>query len=145
MTDPIVSEASRVLLISKFLNFVNGKLEFILNKAIKRMLTDMDRTIMYVEGSYKYMERLSPEEANRQLQLIKGIITKVDSLYLDLCKSNFLQDQSLKKKCSHLMKALYKAESKLHKVVYQKTEPLDDRLIKEGVAKMNALNIAELV
>ena len=146
MAQPVMNETGRTFLVSKFVHFLLNKLEFLLEKMIKRMCNDIDIFILSLEGSLKHLSDLSPEESKKVLIETKKVIIKLDKMGEKLNKSNFYDNELLKSKYLYMQKSIYKIESKLHKISF-KNELISptENYIKEGVIKMNSLYTQKLL
>jgi len=146
MARPVVNEAGRMHLVSSFLHFLAKQLQFILDKQIKRMCDDIDIFILSLEGSFKHLEKLSPNESKKLLIDTKKIIIKLDGIGEDLQKTNYFDNELLKSKYSYMLKSVYKIESKLHRISFKDKEKFPtETSLKEGVIKMNSLYTRKLL
>ena len=139
MARPVVNETGRIFFVSKFLHFLIEKLEFVLERIVKRMIDDFDMFILSIEGSYSHIEKLSPSEASKLLIETKKVIIKLDDIGDNLQKLNYFDSKPLKSKFIYMQKSVYKAESKLHRISFRDKETIrTENTLKEGVIRMNS-------
>lgn len=146
MAKPVLNETGKISIISKLSNFLLEKTELFLNKFIINIIRDMDVFILSVEGSYSHIDKLLPSEAKNILDKTKKVISDLENLNEKLLKSNYFENEALKVKSKFMLKVIYKAESKLHKIVYknERIKPTDNSL-KEGVNRMNSIYVQNLL
>ena len=146
MARPVLKETGKISILSRLSHFLLDKLEILLNKFINKIINDMDIFILSVEGSYSHIEKLSPPEASKVLDKTQKVISDLEKLDEKLLKSRYFENEDLKMKSKYMLKVIYRAESKLHKVIYknEKIEPTDNSL-KEGVIHMNSIYTQNLL
>ena len=146
MARPVLNETGKISIISKLSHFLLEKLELLLNKFINKMISDMDIFILSVEGSFSHIEKLLPSEAKNILDKTQKVISDLEKLNDKLSKSDYFENDALKMKSKYMLKVIYKAESKLHKVVYknERIEPTNNSL-KEGIIHMNSIYTQNLL
>lgn len=139
MAQPVVNDTKRVPLILKFLYFLKGRL-------VNKYNTHLTTFSLALEGAINRVEGLQIEKSNALLEQTKKTILSMEDVESVLAKDNYLDNTEIKENIKYTLKCLYTLESKLHKSVYKSVPTIKaDKDLKEGIAKMNASNIHELL
>jgi hypothetical protein len=139
MAQPVVNDTKRVPLILKFLYFLKGRLVTKYNKH----LTTFN---LALEGAINRVDDISMDRSKKILEETKRIIVSMEDAEANLAKSNYFDSAEVKENIKYTLKCLYTFESKLHKQAYKSAPTIKiDKDLREGIAKMNASNIHELL
>jgi hypothetical protein len=132
MARPVVKNAGRTSLISRFLHFF-------LNRSLKSFCQELDSFILSLEGSLKHIENLDEDGAMKLLQSTKKTISKMDEIGEELQKVSYFENQNLKEKYIYMQNILYKIEGRLHRITFQNKKKFSSEdSLKRGVIKMNS-------
>lgn len=139
MAQPIVSDTKKVSFIVRFLYFIK-------NKMVTKYNNHLTKFNLALEGALNRIDDLNLEKSKSLLSEMKGIITSLENVEVDLAKANYLDSDDVKQNIKYSLECLYKLESKLHKNVYKSApiiETEDD--LKEGFSKMKAASLDKLL
>lgn len=140
ITQPVVKKVNRNSIVK---NFIVKRLEIILKRKLSKfstkLITELDNTILKVEGTHNHLKDLSPEKSSEMLIEIKQRIVDLEDIYTKLQEINFFDNKELKLKFKYLLKSIYKSEAITHKIAYRKKETFKtDESLKRGIIRMNS-------
>ncbi|NJY64054.1 hypothetical protein HC174_15025 [Salinimicrobium sp. CDJ15-81-2] len=114
--------------------------------SLKSFCSQLDIFILSLEGSLNHLDQLSLEDAKELLSSTKKTVGDLDKVDEELRSSSYFQHQELKEKFSYMLKLMFKIESRLHRIVFRDSPRIKTSLsLKEGITKMNALHIKNLL
>lgn len=139
MAQPIVSDTKKVSFIVRFLYFIK-------NKMVTKYNNHLTTFNLALEGAINRIDDLNIEKSISLLSEMKGIITSLENVEVDLAKANYLDSDDVKQNIKYSLECLYKLESKLHKNVYKASPIIEtDKELKEGFSKMKAASLDKLL
>lgn len=139
MARPVVHNAGRISLVSRFLHIL-------LNRSIKKFCNELDFFILSLDGSLMHIENLDEAKAKDLLQSTKKTISTMDEIGDKLRKIDYFQNKELKEKYIYMQKILYKIESRSYRIIFQNKEKFrSDDSLKNGVIKMNSIYTEKLL
>ena len=139
IAQPVVSETKKVSFVLRFLYFIK-------NRVVNNFNNHLTTLNLALEGVLNRMDDLSIEKSSKLLIDTKGIIFSIENMESDLASRNYLDREDIKENIKYTLKCLYKLESKLHKNVYKSAPTIKvDEDLKEGISRMNASNMNQLL
>ncbi|AIY14644.1 hypothetical protein [Cellulophaga baltica] len=136
LINPIATTSTRARLVKRLLSFV----DFLQLKSVKSVSSELDITILALEGLMVRTEKLSAEDSEKMLESTSLAIKKFDLIAHEISSIDYFESNEIKDKIKYSQKCLYKLEAKLNRNVYkQKYIFSTPSEIKDGISKLNVI------
>lgn len=114
--------------------------------SLKSFCGQLDIFILSLEGSLYHLDQLNLEDAKELLSSTKKTITELNEVDEELVVGKYFEHQELKEKFGYMLRLMFKIESRLHRMVYRESPRIKtSRSLKDGITKMNALHVKNLL